>query len=193
MQPLTPEQKDMATQYLDLAMSFINKYSPKNFYREDWRFKMTSEYLRAISNFNPEKINWEKRDSYEDGVRSYICVCLHQSMRGLSADYKKELKQVESVEFSGKVRHKGQWEEITQLPHESLEAQHSDTVQEIYKYLNPREREICNFIQQGLTYQDIGKKIGVTRERVRQIFEDIKRRILRNEEIKTDKGKRDSK
>lgn len=189
MQPLTPEQKDMATQYLGLAMSFIDKYSPKNFFREDWRFRMISEYLKSIANFREDRINWEKRKSYEDGVKSYICVCLHQSMRGLSADFKKELKQVESVEFSGKVRHKGQWEEITQLPHETPEAQNSETVQEIYRFLNPREKEICNFIQQGLTHAEIARKMGLSRERIRQLFSDIKGRILRNEEIKTGKSK----
>ena len=57
-----------------------------------------------------------------------------------------------------------------------------DAIKKILQYLSPREQKIMR-MRYGLddgqkqTYEDVGKKFGVTRERIRQIEKRILQKI----------------
>ena len=44
-----------------------------------------------------------------------------------------------------------------------------------YKNLTPRRREILEMHLQGKTLEEIGKKFGISRERVRQIIKKLEK------------------
>jgi RNA polymerase sigma factor (sigma-70 family) len=51
-------------------------------------------------------------------------------------------------------------------------------LEEQYKNLTPRQREILEMRLKGKTLEEIGNKFGITRERVRQILARLKNKKL---------------
>lgn len=200
MQPLTPEQKALADQYWGLAEAFLNRYCPKHhIVAEEWLSRMRFAYIAAIKNFREDRINKDNCPTVEKGIKSYVTGCLIKARKRAYMDLKKIPHQLvdtwlredgakgEEIE-SGKFRYKGQWESQLLIHHESPEAEHLELVAQLYKFFSPREKQIADYVKEGLTHSDIARKMGLSRERVRQLFSDMKERVLRNEEIKATKG-----
>lgn len=200
MNPLTEEQKALADQYWGLAEAFLNRYCPKHhIVAEEWLNRMRVAYIAAIRNFKEDRINKDNCPTVEKGIKSYVTGCLIKARKRAYMDLKKVPHQLvdtwlrdsdaDKAEVEvGKFRYKGQWEKVTQLPHETPESELTETVEQIYRFWNPREKQIGDLLKEGLTLADIGKIIGVSRERVRQILEGMRVKASRYEEASGSKA-----
>ena len=171
--PLTEDQRRMAAENIWLVFSFISRNRrriPLGWDVEDFEGELLKSLCRAVQFYDPSI----------GAFSTYLYRCMERQQIRMVRHWHAQKRQRSRTESLGEIRSKSSIPTPHEGPLES--ATKSDLVEwlrTLIKDLPGRWQIVMKLRAEGLTLEEIGKKLKITRERARQIEFDSINRIRR--------------
>jgi RNA polymerase sigma factor (sigma-70 family) len=153
---LTDEQRELAERYIPLTRWFVGKFMPhlrSAADRREWYEILEFALLRAAAGYDPGR---------GSSFKTFLTHCLFNATAAEVSRRKQGPEHQTNVEWP--------WQSAGRSPWHRAEL--ADEVARVRSHCHPQRWELVwRYLGLGETYPEIGKAVGLSRERVRQIVD----------------------
>ena len=169
------DREQLAKDNINLIYAFMQKY---HLIEEDWFGAMSVAYMKAVQSYNPDGGAAFSTYAYQAMYYDLVHTFSQREDNRMAKQLNLDPKECRLISLNVRVLDSDDSPELQDIVSDPIDCYDdiltNDCYKRFYSKLDERDRRIVDFRLDGLNYREIGRKLGISHERVRQRLEKIR-------------------